>query len=43
VREKLRSRTLTENIDRDSLVELGLHYLREADTVAGPAFEEATA
>jgi exonuclease SbcD len=43
VRDKLRSRVLTENIDRDALVELGLHYLREADLVAGPAVEEATA
>ncbi|MGH7603295.1 MAG: metallophosphoesterase family protein [Gemmatimonadaceae bacterium] len=43
VREKLRSRTLTENINRDALVELGLHYLREADALAGPSDEEATA
>lgn len=43
VRDKLRSRPLTENIDRDALVELGLHYLREADTVAGPAVEDAQA
>jgi hypothetical protein len=43
VRDKLRSRVLTENINRDALVELGLHYLREADTVAGPTTEEATA
>ncbi|HEY1951557.1 MAG TPA: DNA repair exonuclease [Gemmatimonadaceae bacterium] len=43
VRDKLESRPLTENIDRAALVELGLHYLREADTVAGPAVEEATA
>jgi DNA repair exonuclease SbcCD nuclease subunit len=43
VRDKLQSRALTENIDRDALVELGLHYLREADTVAGPAAEEASA
>jgi DNA repair protein SbcD/Mre11 len=43
VREKLLSRPLTENIDRNALVELGLHYLREADTVAGPAVEEASA
>jgi len=40
VRDKLRSRVLTENIDREALVELGLHYLREADTVAGPSTEE---
>lgn len=43
VRDKLRSRPITENIDREALVELGLHYLREADLVAGPAVEEATA
>lgn len=43
VREKLLSRPLTENIDRNALVDLGLHYLREADTVAGPAVEEASA
>jgi DNA repair exonuclease SbcCD nuclease subunit len=42
VRDKLRSRQLTENIDREALVELGLHYLREADLVAGPV-EEANA
>jgi len=43
VRDKLRARPITENIDREALVELGLHYLREADLVAGPAVEEATA
>ena len=43
VRDKLRSRLLTENIDREALVELGLHYLREADLVAGPTDEEAIA
>jgi exonuclease SbcD len=43
VRDKLRSRTLTENINREALVELGLHYLREADAVAGPAPDEAIA
>ncbi|MFL5633784.1 MAG: exonuclease SbcCD subunit D [Gemmatimonadaceae bacterium] len=43
VRDKLRSRVLTENIDREALVELGLHYLREADALAAPAEEEATA
>ena len=40
VRDKLRSRVLTENINREALVELGLHYLREADAVAGPTEEE---
>ena len=43
VREKLRSRVITENINREALVELGLHYLREADLVAGPAEEDAIA
>jgi exonuclease SbcD len=43
VREKLSTRVLTENIDRQRLVELGLHYLREADAVAGPTVEEAIA
>jgi exonuclease SbcD len=43
VRDKLRSRVLTENINREALVELGLHYLREADLVAGPAEEDAIA
>lgn len=43
VRDKLRSRVLTENIDREALVELGLHYLREADLVAGPGVEDAGA
>ena len=43
VRDKLRSRVLTENIDREVLVELGLHYLREADLVAGPSEEEGVA
>jgi exonuclease SbcD len=43
VRDKLRSRVLTENIDRDTLVALGLHYLQEADRVAGPAEEDAIA
>jgi len=31
LRESLRSRLLTSDIDRDTLVELGLHYLREAE------------
>jgi DNA repair protein SbcD/Mre11 len=43
VRDKLQSRSITENINRDALVELGLHYLREADVLAGPSVEEATA
>ena len=43
VRDKLMSRVLTENINREALVELGLHYLREADALAGPAEEEAIA
>jgi hypothetical protein len=40
VREKLQTRVLTEDIDRGALVELGLYYLREADTVAGATVEE---
>jgi DNA repair protein SbcD/Mre11 len=40
VRDKLLSRVLTENINREALVELGLHYLREADALAGPTGEE---
>jgi exonuclease SbcD len=43
VRDKLRSRVLTENIDRETLVALGLHYLQEADRVAGPVEEDAIA
>jgi hypothetical protein len=31
LRESLRSRVLTSDIGRDALVELGLHYLREAE------------
>jgi exonuclease SbcD len=31
LRESLRSRVLTTDIDRDALVQLGLHYLNEAD------------
>ena len=31
LRESLRSRVLTSDIDRDRLVELGAHYLREAE------------
>lgn len=38
VRDSLRSRTLTSELNRDSLVELGLHYLRQADAAA-PASE----
>ncbi len=40
VRDKLQTRVLTEDIDRTALVELGLHYLREADAVADePVYE----
>lgn len=42
VREKLQTRVLTENIDRAALVELGLHYLREAEAVPGVAFDEVS-
>jgi hypothetical protein len=34
VRDKLRTRVLEADIDRDALVELGLHYLKEADAIA---------
>lgn len=39
VQEKLRSRVLEADIDRDALVALGLHYLKEAETLslAAPA------
>ncbi len=43
VREKLQTRVLTENIDRAALVELGLHYLREADSVADATMDEDVA
>jgi hypothetical protein len=43
VRAKLETRPLTENIDRTALVELGLHYLREADSVAGRKLDEDAA
>ena len=43
VRDQLRARPLSEDINREALVELGLHYLREADLVAGPAEEDALA
>jgi hypothetical protein len=33
---------LTDDIDRAALVELGLYYLREADTLAGAAMGEET-
>jgi hypothetical protein len=33
LRDSLRSRVLTSDIDRDRLVELGAHYLREAEQV----------
>ena len=33
LRDSLRNRALTTDIHRDTLVELGLHYLREAEQV----------
>jgi hypothetical protein len=36
VREKLQSRVLEGDIDRGALIELGLHYLREAEAAAVP-------
>ena len=43
VRDKLRSRVITDNIDREGLVALGLHYLREADMLSAPVMEGDTA
>ena len=34
LRESLRGRALTSDIERDALVDLGLHYLREAELVS---------
>lgn len=34
LRESLRNRVLTSDIDRDALVDLGLHFLREAEQVS---------
>ncbi len=31
VRDKLRERVVPADVDRDALVELGVHYLREAE------------
>lgn len=36
LRESLRNRALTSDIDRDRLVELGAHYLREAEQAGAP-------
>jgi exonuclease SbcD len=36
LRESLRNRLLTSDIDRDRLIELGAHYLREAEMVGPP-------
>lgn len=36
LRESLRNRVLTSDIDRDRLVDLGAHYLREAEQVGTP-------
>ena len=33
MRDKLRSRPLESGVDRDALVSLGLHYLKEAEGV----------
>jgi hypothetical protein len=41
VRDKLRSRVLPLDVDRDALVELGLRYLREADSVETDAIAAA--
>src|SRR5262249_23617738 len=37
VRDRLRSRELPADIDREALVDLGVRYLREADTVESNA------
>ncbi len=37
VRDKLHSRVLSSDIDREALVALGLHYLREAETLSAIA------
>ena len=46
LRDSLRTRVVASDIDREALVELGLHYLREAEHVAvvsdRPASEPAT-
>lgn len=40
VRDKLRTRTLTSDLDRNALVELGMHYLAEADALAFQAGQD---
>jgi hypothetical protein len=42
VRDKLRSRILPPDIDRDALVALGLHYLGEADSAENAALATTT-
>jgi hypothetical protein len=37
VRDKLQGRTLESDVDREALVALGLHYLREAEALAAVA------
>ena len=41
VQEKLRNRILPSDVDREALVALGLHYLREADAVAAAVPSDA--
>jgi exonuclease SbcD len=43
LRESLRNRALTSDIDRDRLVELGAHYLREAEQAGAPRALSASA
>ena len=43
VRDKLRNRVVSSDIDRDALVELGLRYLREAEALAQAAPPAAVA
>jgi len=43
VREKLRTRIIESDIDRDALVDLGLHYLKEAEGAPAPDASNAYA
>jgi hypothetical protein len=36
VREKLETRPIEADLDRDAFVDLGLHYLKEAEAVEVP-------
>lgn len=43
LRDSLRNRALTSDIDRDRLVELGAHYLREAEQAGAPRADGVSA